>query len=310
MLSSRVRASAIAILFLLCFIFQLKAADTFRVATYNIENYLDQPSGTRHAKSDAAKAKVRESILALKPDVLALEEMGSTNAFFELQTALKTNGLDLPFWEYVTGFDTNVHVAVLSRFPIQARHPHTNDSYLLNGQRFFVSRGFAQVDIQVNPHYSFTLMAVHLKSKRQIAAADEDDMRLEEAKILREKIDACLAANPEVNLVVLGDFNDLHNSLPLRTVIGRGKKGLIDTRPSERNGDDPPHSDRHLNHRTIAWTHFYDVEDTYSRLDYILLSHGMAREWDPAETYVLALPNWGLGSDHRPILASFTAKDQ
>ncbi|HZV36162.1 MAG TPA: hypothetical protein VFB72_16415, partial [Verrucomicrobiae bacterium] len=47
------------------------AAETFRVATYNIENYLDQPSGSRPAKSAAAKAKVRESILAIHPDVIA-----------------------------------------------------------------------------------------------------------------------------------------------------------------------------------------------------------------------------------------------
>lgn len=294
-----------------CFGLPLHAADTFRVATYNIENYLDQPSGTRHAKSEAAKAKIRESILAIKPDVIALEEIGSTNAFLELQNALKTNGLDFSFSEYVTGFDTNIHVAVLSRFPFAARHPHTNESYLLNGERFFVSRGFAQVDIQVNPHYTFTLIAVHLKSKRPIAAADQADMRQEEARILREKIDACLNANPKANLIVLGDFNDLHNSLPMRTVISRGKKGLVDTRPAERNGDEQMHSsERRLSHRNVAWTHFYDVEDTYSRIDYILLSHEMAREWNPADTYVLALPNWGVGSDHRPLVATFTTPDK
>ena len=46
-------------------------AETFRIAEYNIENYLDQPTETRHSvKSDEAKAKIRESIHALKPDVL------------------------------------------------------------------------------------------------------------------------------------------------------------------------------------------------------------------------------------------------
>ena len=40
---------------------------------------------TRYAKSADAKAKVRESILALKPAVLALEEMGTTNALLALR---------------------------------------------------------------------------------------------------------------------------------------------------------------------------------------------------------------------------------
>ncbi len=38
-------------------------AETFRVATYNVENYLDQTTESRHfVKSDAAKAKIRQSI--------------------------------------------------------------------------------------------------------------------------------------------------------------------------------------------------------------------------------------------------------
>jgi hypothetical protein len=49
------------------------AADTFRVATYQVENYLDQPTKSRpHIKSPEAKAKIRESVRALNPDVLAL----------------------------------------------------------------------------------------------------------------------------------------------------------------------------------------------------------------------------------------------
>ena len=54
----------------------------------------------------------------------------------------------------------------------------------------------------------------------------------------------------------------------------------------------------------------YGKEDTYSRIDFILLSPGMAREWVTNETYVLALPNWGLASDHRPLVAAFEAKDK
>src|SRR5690349_18779508 len=82
----------------------LLAADTFRVATYNVENYLDQPTESRRAKSAESKAKVCESVLALKPDVIAFQEMGTTNALLELQKSLKSGGLDLPYWEHVTGF--------------------------------------------------------------------------------------------------------------------------------------------------------------------------------------------------------------
>ena len=106
----------------------LAEAERFRVATYNVESYLDEATQTRSPKSAEAKAKVRESIRALKPDVLALQEMGSTNALLELRDSLKAEGLDFPYWEHVTGPDTNIHVAVLSRFPFTARRPHPDES--------------------------------------------------------------------------------------------------------------------------------------------------------------------------------------
>src|SRR6266446_5127681 len=294
--------------FLICLFPWWSMAETFRVATYNVENYLDQPTQTRVAKSVEAKAKVRDSILALKPDVIALQEIGALSALQELRAALKDKGLDLPYWEHVPGADTNVHVAILSKFPFTARRPRTNDNFLLGGRRFRVSRGFGEVDIQVTSNYCFTLITAHLKSKRPVPQADEGDLRLEEAKLLREEIDARFEANPNVNLVVLGDFNDTKDALSTKAVIGRGRHKLLDTRPSERDGDSA--ADFSPEARKITWTHYYSKEDTYSRIDYILLSPGMAREWVRNGGYVLKNPDWGVASDHRPLLATFEAEDK
>jgi len=94
-------------------------------------------------------------------------------------------------------------------------------------------------------------------------------------------------------------------------VIGRGKTALVDIRPAERNGDNQPNpANPRYSPRNITWTHYYGIEDTYSRIDYIMVSHGMAREWVTNETYVLTIPNWGVGSDHRPLVATFTAADK
>jgi endonuclease/exonuclease/phosphatase family metal-dependent hydrolase len=280
------------------------APQILRVATFNVENYLNVGTSARRAKSPESQAKVRDSILALHPDVIALQEIGSSNALLELEASLKTGGLDLPFWEQVAAYDTNIHLSILSRFPIVSRRSHTNESFLLDGRRLDVKRGFEDVEIQVNPRFRFTLISAHLKSRLPSPAADEEEWRYQESLALRRAIDARLADNPDSNLIVLGDFNDLQDSKPLRTILGRGKTRLFDTRPAERNGaagHEP---------REITWTHYYGKEDVFSRIDYILLSHAMEKHWVKSETYILASPDWGLASDHRPLVAAFTIPEQ
>ena len=300
------------VLVLLGAVMTLAAAQsqTFRVGAYNVENYLNAAENGRPAKSSEAKAKVREMIKALNADVLALEEMGNTNALLELRDSLKKDGVDYPHWEHVTGSDPSIHVAVLSKYPFTARHPHTNDSFLLSGKRFQVGRGFAEVEISPATNYSFTLFVAHLKSKRPVPEADQAELRLEEAKILREKIETRLKDNPNANIAVVGDFNDTKDTKPIKSIIGIGKNKLVDTRPAERNGDTAPAPQPYFDPPHVTWTHFYGKEDTYSRIDYILLSPAMAREWIKADTYVLAMANWAVASDHRPVVATFSAVDK
>lgn len=282
-------------------------AEVFRVATYNVENYLDEPTESRpHVKTAEAKAIIRKSIEAANPDVLALEEMGTTNALLELRASLQAEGLDFPFWEHIQGVDTNIHIAVLSKYPIVARHPHTNEEFLLDGQRFRVERGFAEVEIQAATNFTFTLIAVHLKSKLPVPYVDEAEERFAEAKVLRRIIDDHFKADPDARLIVLGDFNDVKDSDVVREIIGRGRFKLTDTRPAERNGDDAPPENPDYDPRNVTWTEYYGKEDVYSRIDYILVSPALTRDWLKAGTYIPTIPNWGVGSDHRPIVATFT----
>jgi endonuclease/exonuclease/phosphatase family metal-dependent hydrolase len=284
-----------------------RAGETFRVAAYNVENYLDQPTAQRtRVKTDAARAKIRESIRTMDPDVLALEEMGTTNALLELRDTLKQDGLDFPYWEHIQGFDTNIHVAVLSKQPIIARRPHTNDFFLLDGKRFQVKRGFIDLEIQVATNFSFTLLTAHLKSQLSDSGADEAEQRLGEAKVLRGIIAEKLKADPGAKIIVAGDLNDGKDSESTKEIIGRGKTKLFDTRPAERNGDTavavPPYNEP----RNAAWTYFYGKTDTYTRVDFILLSPAMKRFWKADETYIPKIPDWGIGSDHRPMVAGFS----
>jgi endonuclease/exonuclease/phosphatase family metal-dependent hydrolase len=297
---------AAAILLLACL---TASAAGFRVATYNVENYLIKPSETRPIKPPESRRKVQETLAVMNADVIAFEEMGDMAALEELRKDMGKLGLDYPYLEHVAGFDTNAHVAVISRLPIVARRPHTNDSFLLNGRRLRVSRGFAEVDIQVNDRHAFTLFAAHLKSKLAVAQADEAEWRLEEAKLLREKISARLATDPNANIIVMGDLNDTKDSPSTRAIIGRGKARLIDLRPAEANGDDTPAERPDWDPASVTWTHYYGKEDTYSRIDYILATPGLAKHLVREKTFVICMANWGLASDHRPLVATFEIRD-
>ena len=162
----------------------------------------------------------------------------------------------------------------------------------------------------MNSNYNFTIIVAHLKSKRSVANADEAELRLEEAKRLREKVDALLTESPNLNLVVAGDFNDTKDSASTRAIIGRGRHKLIDTRPVEGNGDLDYTTIAGRDQPAITWTHYYDKEDSYRRIDFLLISKGMAAEWVTNQTRIPTMPGWGIASDHRLIVATFRAGDQ
>ena len=286
----------------------LLSAGEFVVVSYNLENFVGPNSQNRPVKSASAKAKIVQSILDARPDVLAVQEIGQRARVKELQKMLKTKGLELSYAEFADGPDPVINLAVLSRFPLRGK-AHNNVQILLGRHRLLVSRGFVEVTVRVAPGYSFTLINAHLKSKRPVPHADEAALRLAEAEALRKIVEQRLAASPNLNLIVVGDLNDAPDTRPIKTVIGRGKRKLADLRPFERNGDKAPSTDRYPPRR-VTWTTYYGREDSYSRFDYLLASLGMECELVRGETYVAATPDWGLASDHRPVVATFTDRDE
>jgi endonuclease/exonuclease/phosphatase family metal-dependent hydrolase len=289
---------------LVCLVAQVSAA-SFSVGTYNLELYTDTGAFDQPPKSELAREIIRKSIKALNVDILALQEVGSLSALQNLRAALKNEGVEYSFQEFITGHDTNLHVAFLSRYPIVSRHPHTNENFLYQGRRFHVLRGFSEIEVELPSKMRVSLITAHLKSKRISIEADQQGMREEEAGVLREKIDDYFKRTPRGNLIVLGDLNDGIGSKTLRKVVGRGKTHLFDTRPFERNGDSLEATDSRYPPRRIVWTHYFGKEETYSRVDYIFTSLSLQDKYRSEESYIVTMPDWGIGSDHRPIRSAF-----
>lgn len=275
------------------------ASDEFSVMTYNLCRYsLDDRDGDGQ-KNEPKPADERRAVVALiagaRPDVLAVQEIGNPAVFEEFRHALGQAGLAYEHAEHLQRGASENNLAVLSRFPITARTPHTDDKYSIGEAQVAVLRGFLDVEIRVNPHYSFRLMAAHLKSKL-FHPLGQTEMRRNEARLLNKHVRKALKENPEANLLVVGDLNDTHRSAALREITGDRQEFLADVRPRDSVG--------------AVWTHYGAGLDQYDRIDYVLVSPGLLSELVREKTRVVLDPGTPPASDHRPLLAVFKAADQ
>jgi endonuclease/exonuclease/phosphatase family metal-dependent hydrolase len=274
-----------------------QSTDTFTVAAYNIENWvlMERDGKPDQPKPQAEKEAVFKVLAQVRPDVLGIEEMGTTNELSELAGGLRERGLDYAYREWIQGGDPMRHVALLSRFPIAARFSNTQYTYLLNEHPMRMERGILDVQIQVNDQYSFRAIVAHLKSKRQVPHGDQAVMRLEEAKLLRSHFGKALKANPELNLIAMGDFNDTPESEAIHTLIGEPPFNLFDLMPVDRKGGHD--------------THYWKARDLFSRIDYMIASSGMSNDYVAGSARIADVPEWNDASDHRAIYAQFYAHD-
>ncbi len=282
----------------------LQSQTNFIVGIYNVEKYELEKNEEFANKS----RKTVQSICQMNADVLGLVEMGSLASTAYLLDELNRCGMDYSHCEWMPSNDGRLNLVIFSRYPLKEIVYHTRDKYELDERSYSLRRGILEATVEVTDDYSFTVLLTHLKSLLESTKLDQQEVRLEEAKLLRGKVEKILNKDPEADFVVMGDLNDHYSSLPIRTILGTpaGKKRLLDARPIEQIGDSLPEERTRGKFRSVAWTYFYSKEDTYSRLDYILYSPGLKAQFQPEETRVVVVPNWGVASDHRPIRAGFT----
>lgn len=278
------------------------ASTGLRFVGYNVENWLilenrydyeTRVSSKNAPKPDKEKAAVVEILHNAKPDVLGVCEIGSKEDLLDIQTRLKTAGLDLPHTHFSSGVDSSRHLGLLSRFPIVSTAQPKDTQYKLNGKEYGIQRGILDATVQTPDQRNWRFLGVHLKSKRDIEDGDQNLMRINEAQLLRKHIDEILQADPLARIISYGDFNDTRASSPIRIISGPNNSpramspiGLHDSRKE-------------------YWTHFWAKEDSYSRFDYIFFSQALKKDVIFDQCGILDPANWSEASDHRAVLGVF-----
>ena len=265
-----------------------------RFLAYNLQNYLTMRryingKATQRRKPEQEIAALVSVIKSAQPAVLGVCEIGTDADLKDLQTRLRTAGVDLPHSHRIQGADTVRALAILSRYPIVDTAVPGKVDYSVGGRPFQISRGILDATIQL-PQRKVRFVGVHLKSKRPAREADQELMRRNESLLLRKHIDAILADSPDTPVLVYGDFNDTTRSKSISTVRGRASS------PNRLQTIDLTDS------RGENWTHHWKREDVYSRFDYALATPALLPHIDKPGSRLLDHAAWELASDHRPLL--------
>ena len=293
----RFRRSLRVLLFELVLVAVLNA-ETLTIATYNIENYTaaDRMTGEGYRKDypkpEAEKTALRRVIRALDADVLVLQEVGPKPYLDELQRDLRTEGADYPFAAMIDAADADRHVAVLSRRALSGVTSHADLTFSYFGAKEPVKRGVIEVRLATTAG-ELTLFGLHLKSRYTDRADDPGSAlrRAGEATAVRDRVLQRFPEPAGARFMILGDFNDAKDSKAMRRLLVRGETVIATLLPA-------------VDSRGESWTHAYHRNDTYTRVDHILVSAGLraavvggaARIYDGADV--------AEASDHRPAIVT------
>ena len=274
----------------------LLRAETLTLATYNVENYGPANRVTEagyrkdYPKPEAEKAALRTVLRRINADVLVLQEMGGAVYLEELRRDLKAEGLDYPHAVLLAGDDADRHVALLAKRAPVATTQHGDLEVKYFGQKERVKRGLLEARFNVGGE-ELVVFGLHLKSRYTDRPDDPLSAirRAAEATAVRDRV---LQRCPEpavTRFVILGDCNDDKASKALGFLQQRGKTEIAEVlAASDSRGE--------------TWTHAFRKNDTYTRVDHVLVSAalrpavvgGAARIYDGA--------GWREASDHRAVV--------
>lgn len=281
-------------------------AEEISIMVYNLCNYFVKGDYGKPIKSEEAKNSIVAMVKTANPDVLLVSEMGREMSLDDLRTRLELAGVHYGFTKLMTGADRVRHLAVLSKVKPSEFNAKNDLTYKIRPKKgkllenMSVSRGFLHLVFTFKDGYRLDVVSAHLKSRVFHNRYNQTDMRRYEARLLRYYVDDIIKKNPKANVLVLGDLNDTFESSPIQAIRADDKARpdrLFDLRPVDQAG--------------MSWTHWWNAEDSYGRIDYALANDQLLPEIDFEKSRIHHVPEyWMFASDHRPLLIVIDTGDK
>lgn len=280
------------------------------VMSHNAMNYFDDETSQgklssgafrnnrQWPKSEKSVAAEGEIIRNIKPDVAALQEIGSKSALEKLDK-FQLGGRYPTVTIFPTNDQRNLHVANMNRNSLQLvrsqTHANKRDK---NGYPVF-QRDFLETTYRTPGGYQFTLFNTHFKSMKE-GEEETVKIRLKEAREAAEIIADKIRRNPGIKLMVVGDLNSRHDSKYGKAVLDalsgreKGDPRFILTEVLEKEALEKK--------RDVPLTHSRE-NGQKSKLDYCFVSPAMLP--DIKRAYVagqFGLYPYKQASDHLPVV--------
>jgi endonuclease/exonuclease/phosphatase family metal-dependent hydrolase len=223
-----------------------------RIATFNLKDFFLPREDGERVVVDAKVANVAENLRRARADVVALQEVGEPEMLARLLAAIPELGYGDPL--VGTADKRGIRCAILSRLPVQWSQVHAPRT--LPFPRFYVTdpdpypdriplrRGVVHVRVEAEGLGEVDVLTAHFKSNRgaPMRAADGSEIddpsprgrgeafvrslvqRAAEALFVRGLVDDIFKTSPDHAVCVLGDLNDVVDSLPVRVLRGIGER--------------------------------------------------------------------------------------
>lgn len=289
------------------------AADKLTIASYNIENF----SANQSTTSDEKVQQIAQSFVSdlHAPDIINLLEMqdndgqedtGNTDASLSAKRLIdQITALGGPTYRYID-------IAPENNQDGGAPGANIRVGFLYNPER--VSFVKSQAIGKDNPIFANTrkslagffkfndqeilLVGNHLNSKRgdqplygknQPVVFGSEVQRHELAKAIAAFVDEQIKANPHLNVVMTGDFNDFEFSKTLQILEGNQLTNLVKNHPAE---------DR--------YSYFY--QGNSQTLDHLLVSNRLVSKakFDMVHINAMFMQEDGRASDHDPVIVQLS----
>lgn len=228
-------------------------AAPLRVAAFNVESY-------GNAGTTEYDALVR-IVQTLDADIVLIQEASNDNGRLAFQSAFAA---DYPFRALSAADGAGNRQQTFSRWPL------INPAQLFGGG---FARSTVRVDVDVdpsNPGGEFRLYNVHWKSGTTGADAT---LRLQMAQEIRDDIVAARAVDPQIRIIVGGDFNEQPGDPAVRVLTDAPISLQLNDEFDPNNGSrlTRPSSGRNIDHVLISNSldAVYTVGRTFNTLTYV-----------------------------------------